>query len=1495
MIIPLILALGLQVYQGACTLNFEMLQEGAYCTVHMKTLTAVSTEEECALQVLNDADCGPAFTYYPAPGSLEVCACPRKDGDDPHCEQRVYHGAEYATYHFKGYTGTDLLGTGVVSSCGACTTSTSGSTCSASCRTGYVGAGATFTCSGNTFSGSISCSITFELIENGMHCTTHVKSLTAVSYTSQCAAAILADSDCGPAFYFVPETHCVCTRADGDDPHCQQRASQGSDHAAYHLVGYSGTNLLNEGVFSQCGACTNDAFTCTASCRSGFVGPSSNFACNSGSLAGSITCGKPFGLLENGVECTSNPKELTPVSYVSECAAAVISEAACGPMFSFKPGQQCDCTRIAEDDAYCDQRSSKSGSATYQLLGHSDLLRKEGITHNCKACITATEGQTCTAMCKPGYAGASATFTCASSSWVGNISCSRTWRLVETGAVCSTHLKSLVPTNFVWECASAVLQDPDCGPSFSFYTTRNCDCPRLDGDDPHCSEQTPRADHYLAYEIIGYRDTPLAAEGVTSDCDVCTPATEGATCTASCKTGYIGGASTFVCQQGVFVGQVSCSPIFELTEDKKHCTLGYTKALSVFSYASHCAAEVANDPDCGPGFSFTPNENCFCTKEDSDDPHCHKRLATVKPSSSFRLAGYTGTSLFTDGVISDCEACTPLGMHGATCTASCLPGHDGATASFTCSGNSFNGSISCTPTFKLIEEGVICTMHVKALPAITSASACAAAVLSDADCGPGFSFYPGQQCNCTKANGDDPHCNHRLQVIDTLYSANHLEGYTGTSLLDEGVVSNCGACIHSREGQKCSAFCRPGYMGSPANFTCDGNKFVGKISCRPTFSLIENEVKCLTHPNLPFKKLPKVAYASHCAEAVLQSDECGPAFFFSPWETCECTRVGSDDPHCNRRGPFYHHAAYHLTGYTESSLLDAGVMSACGSCNAFSHGKTCQASCRAGYVGQSQSFTCDGGSERFVGTISCLFLFKITQKGAYCNKHIKTLPAVAYFSECAFATVQDADCGPAFSFHPHQKCDCPLVMGDDPHCKRRVFEEDSPSNSYHLMGYEGSSLMSEGVQSNCGACFADVEGKVCEASCRSGYVGDSSSFTCSGGVFQGSIKCIPTFVYIEEGAYCSKHVKQLDAVGFSSECAVSTQKDPECGPAFSFYPRTKCECTRIAGDDPHCDHRTMTVKSTSAYHLSGYNGTSMFDEGVISDCGSCIDFPDFKGTKCKASCRPGYYRDEAGRYVGGSTPFVCAGIKFDGDISCNPTFELLEERASCTMPTKGLPPVNYASQCASQVMKDADCGRAFVFREMKSCECAKLDGGDPLCNRRFKHDDADVDDVDITSTYRLLEDIPPAAIADMPVSFTLVATPAPSTSTSPSGTTTSLPANYRGKSTTQEAKAGAEANDITTSSQPNLTSISGSQQVYPGRDPGSDDLLDLVSEDLLETSTTKNPSDITTTRKFVNAVANKPAVVQSENQKAVASRCYGRYVKSAVILLFMVESFLDIV
>merc|ERR1719161_919339 len=460
-----------------------------------------------------------------------------------------------------------------------------------------------------------------------------------------------------------------------------------------------------------------------------------------------------------------------------------------------------------------------------------------------------------------------------------------------------------------------------------------------------------------------------------------------------------------------------------------------------------------------------------------------------------------------------------------------------------------------------------------------------------------------------------------------------------------------------------------------------------------------------------------------------------------------------------------------------------------------------------------------------------------------------------------------------------------MVHGDDPHCKRRVFD-DSPSNSFHLMGYEGSSLMDEGVQSNCGACFAEKEGEECEAYCRSGYVGESASFTCSGGSFKGSISCIPTYVYIEEGAYCSKHTKPLAATNYSSECAVSIQQDPECGPAFTFYPRTKCECTRLDGDDPHCDHRRLTVKSTSAYHLVGHNGTSLLDEGVMTDCGSCI--PEFQGTRCTASCRPGYWQDQGGRYVGGSVNFVCAGTKFpetkfEGQIRCNPAFELVQERASCTTPTKALPGVNYASQCASQVMKDDECGRAYVFRERTYCECATVDGGDPLCKQRHKHTDADIAEADIMSTYKLLEDIPSAALADMQVSFTLVPAPPPpptptTTSAPPS---TSLSTNDRAMSSTtaQNAQNGGDFMNGTTSSQPQ-SSTGGAA----GPDPGSEDLLDLISDDLKATTT--RPSNVTTTRRFASARANKPAIVP-ENQKAVASRGHDRNAKGAVILILL--------
>lgn len=1567
--LALILSLGSLTYPAVgvpvFNVDFQRLEEGAYCLVHVKALTAVTTEEECAAQVLADTDCGPAFAYFPAPGSLELCACPRKDGDDPHCEQRYQHGSSYAAYRFVGYAGTSLLGVGVVSNCGACTSAGSGKTCIASCRTGYVGASSTFTCSGSSFSGTISCTSSFELLENEKSCAVHVKSLNSVSYVSQCAAAIAGDSECGTAFFFVADTHCGCTRADGDDPHCEQRSSPGvAGYAVYRLIGYTGTKLLSAGVVSRCGACTAEGSTCPASCRTGYVGMPSNFICTAGSFSGDVTCLSIFGLLQDATHCTSHMKVLPKVTYVSECAAAVRGESGCGPAFSFKPSQLCECTRIAQDDPYCEQRSvGKAGTATYQLLGYSSSspLRKEGVLHDCDVCIAATNGQTCTASCKPGYLGDSATFTCNGINFVGDITCTASWNLIETGAICNTHVKSLVPTSFLGLCAAAVLQDPDCGSAFSWYMDRVCDCPRIDGDDPHCDRRSPRANQYASYQFLGYRGSALLAEGVTSDCRACTASKQGVTCKAKCRTGYVmatssqivGGTATFTCpgKDSSFQGQISCSPTFQLEEAGKHCAMAFVKYLSVFKYAAECAAAVMKDAECGPGFSFTPDENCLCMRVDGDDPHCDTRVATVKPSSSYHLVGYAGSSLTKEGVMSHCGACSSLGpkwgVHGQ-CTASCRPGHKGEDGTFTCTSNLFQGDVSCDPTFEALEKGAVCTVHVKSLSAVSSVSACAAAVLKDPDCGSGFSFYPRQQCKCALENGDDPHCNLREKVDDALHTAHHLRGYTNTHLLRDGVVSDCGACIALTMGQQCTASCRPGYMGNEASFTCDGAKFVGSITCKPTFELIENGADCTTHGNLPHKSLPPVLYAAHCAAAVLQNAECGPAFFFSPKNgklerrangaaydgICDCTRLESDDPHCNRRAPREgDYAAYHLSGYEGSTLLAEGVVSQCGTCNIFTADKICKANCRAGYIqsqGNSPDYFCHKETESFVGMdmkangITCTFLYEVTKTGAYCNKHVKRLPAVSYVSECASAVSRDGDCGPSFSFEPFDYCYCPMIDGDDPHCLRRVFN-DGKSNTYHLIGYQGSDLMKAGVQSECGACLPEFEGKKCDAACRTGYVGDSATFTCSGGVFKGSIHCTPTYVYLEEGAYCSKHVKPLAATKYSSECAASIQKDPDCGPAFSFYPRVKCECSRIDGDDPHCDRRKLTVEWVSAYHLVGHARTTLHDEGVVTSCNACI--PQWAGQSCTATCKTGYYQDVAGQHVSEVQDFVCIGpppsspistsATFKGAISCNSIFELLEEGASCTTPTKTLPPVNYVSQCASQVARDSDCGRAFVFREQRDCECAKADGGDPLCTRRFKHQteaSADIKEVDVMSTFQLVEDLAPSALAVMAELgqvelVPITAAPAPTTTPAPS--TTRKPSNYRmpnsmdeaGSAITSDGRTTLKASDgisrpvnlaFTTTVKPDLLSTTPKKTGEAGPDPGSTDLLDLIDDDMIDKSTTGSPSiydsrnDASTTAKLSNAAANRPATVVKQRKAAAASSArVAGCAKSVMILLFL--------
>eukprot|EP00927_Polykrikos_kofoidii_P058419 TRINITY_DN5292_c0_g1_i2.p1 TRINITY_DN5292_c0_g1~~TRINITY_DN5292_c0_g1_i2.p1 ORF type:complete len:1627 (+),score=208.47 TRINITY_DN5292_c0_g1_i2:341-4882(+) len=406
-------------------------------------------------------------------------------------------------------TGIDLVSN--------CTSVKTGETCVVTCRNGYQLA------SGETPE-SFSCGATREFIGNLPRCEPEIceSLLLSAEYSHSCAGKATGDSchvGCADGWIVNGSAsiyRCTASGFDGSLPTCQaSRCTEGVPVDA---------DIRAE---RSCGELTTGS-NCTVSCADGFVGNSQTFTCaTSGSLEGSLpncTRGICRGLASEDLfehDCSEMPFE-------SNCSVL------CGDGFELEgsPGAY-TCVWDTKAAALTLKGNFPKCAAKECTAG---IPTQPWISHNCSKSKT---GQACTVECDGGYDGMSTELKCDSSGLLtGSLprcTAKRCDKRVITGVVDDCVDGSLVVEGDVCSAMCAGGYSPTAGGQSIVQwrcawnaATRQA---TLVGNDPSC-------------EPVDCLYGLPTGSGVESDC---VGTRHNATCTASCRPGFVGSPTVFRC------------------------------------------------------------------------------------------------------------------------------------------------------------------------------------------------------------------------------------------------------------------------------------------------------------------------------------------------------------------------------------------------------------------------------------------------------------------------------------------------------------------------------------------------------------------------------------------------------------------------------------------------------------------------------------------------------------------------------------------------------------------------------------------------------------------------------------------------------------------------------------------------------------------------------------------------------------------------------------
>jgi len=867
------------------------------------------------------------------------------------------------------------------------------------------------------------------------------------------------------------------------------------------------------------------------------------------------------------------------------------------------------------------------------------------------ACNNAFQ-ETCTMVCATGYYGGSLTVDCSIDadldsglgvSWIsatGN-------DLVCTEYDCGATVAGATAAQYSHSCSTTTYGetcDVSCAAGYTgTATTFTCGEGVWGGTLPSCAKRTCDSTPSTVRDDAG---TFVFANAIVSGSAACNNAFQE-TCTMVCETGYYGGSLTVDCAVDEDLdGGLGVSWISSTGDDLvciEHDCGGTIAAADTAKYDYNCGGTTYGDDcevECGPGFEGTSaNYTCAEGTWEGSLPTCSKRACDATPIT-VRNSG--GTFDLANVVVSGGGSC--LNKYQDSCTMACDEGYRGGSLTVNCELDSGIDSGYGVSWSSSASEDLVCTMYdcgstISVADGLEFSYNCSSTTWSSAcevSCGAGFEGSPSTfTCGQGNWQGSLPTCTRKTCAGDPIT----IRTEDSTFDLANVVVSGGGSCSNAYQ-DTCNMQCAEGYSGGSLVIACetegDGS---GDVSWK---SSTGQELVCTQ---------------LDCGALITGADDSKHSY--------DCGVVGTDTV----------------------------------------YGQTCEMSCAAGYTGSPETFTCgeSGGVGQWQGVI------------ADCSKRsCDAVPSGARISTGSFSFVDAVVSGAAECTNKLylDSCTMACATGYSGGSLKLDCELDPDIDSGNGVSWSSSTDAELTCEIyDCGPsppgieaakhmydCGSDTTyGNTCEVSCKPGYTGTASTFTC--GENNNWLGSIPE---------CSRRTceevpstaRMLDTTFDFSNAGIS-------GGSCSNLYEASCPMTCNEG----YSGGTLNLNCLLDEGIDSGNGVSWSSATgnalvcVEYDCGQVIvgggldsQYHQYNcsettyGEECVVSCRAGYTGDEGTYTCGGGD----LGGEWDGAapvctaVDCGPIDSLLmvntDQNGCNDRQTFGSPPCEIS--CASGYEQD---------------------------------------------------------------------------------------------------------------------------------------------------------------------------------------------------------------
>jgi hypothetical protein len=684
----------------------------------------------------------------------------------------------------------------------------------------------------------------------------------------------------------------------------------------------------------------------------------------------------------------------------------------------------------------------------------------------------------------------------------------------------------------------------------------------------------------------------------------------GSSCTISCASAHVGGATEFRCPAGNTNATTAPTGAWPSCATIVPCQA--LQGLPARFDVTACANVAAGDTctvTCAAG--YIGDDTLYgCQRNNINSMTLPISISGIHPRCSPIVSCASVVGFGTAFDFSNCTLGQAGISAGTTCTARCGPTHVGGTSIYSCASTNTVPTQPPTGTLPVCMPKRACaTLQAQGAP--YDVTACVNVGAGDTcvvSCAPGYvgttSTYicPAQNTiAATQPSGVPPIC---AAIVGCVALPD------ATSVDSLGPAFDTANCQSVAAGATCTVGCATGYTGTatsficPANNTNPANQPTGTL---PTCNVVAIGCAALSNAGLAYD----VSACASVANGASCTVRCAAGYFGGssvytcpPGNTNPATQPGTmtGSPACS---PLVACASLGIQGASYNV----------GACANVQAGSSCKVNCAPGYVGTASTFSClaqnTAASTQLTGTSpACAQVVGCAALGSLGRAYNTTAcVAVAAGNSCSVKCAA-GHVGSTLSFS------CP---SDNTNSETKPFAALWPSLTCSpIVACAG--LSSDGDQYNMHSCSRGISaGATCMVHCAAGYLGSSTTFQCPRKNINPDLPprgSLPSCVAVAPCAALPKvsqySVSRCNKVAAGDNCTVTCASGYTSGAAKQFSTFT-CPSNNVNAIAPvgnlHQCHPVVGCATRSA-------PSTKFD---LSRCRGLA-----AGETCQASCAVGY-------------------------------------------------------------------------------------------------------------------------------------------------------------------------------------------------------------------------------------------------------------------------------